>query len=322
LGERIDTPADIRRINTKVRENSFDLLQSHHTLSGIDIALWDLLGRARAEPAYRLLGYPRAYAKTAYASALFGDTPEATATKAMAIRTAGFRAAKFGWGVYGKAGVAADARHVEAARAGLGEDGILLIDAGTIFGDDVDAAAARLPALAAARVTWFEEPFNGGAYVAYRRLAAQAGAVALAAGEGCHDFYSAANLLDCAGLGFVQIDAGRIGGLSTAKQVADLAQAKGVRYVNHTFTSHLALAASLQPYAGIDGDQLCEYPFEAQPLARAIGTAQLAPDDNGAVHLAEAPGLGIEIDCTLLRPYLIDVEIQLGGRLLYRSPAL
>ncbi|HEX9843767.1 MAG TPA: mandelate racemase/muconate lactonizing enzyme family protein, partial [bacterium] len=64
LGQRIDDPADIARIGRLVREQSLDLLQTPHTLSGIDIALWDLLGRRLGEPVWRLLGYPRAHPKT------------------------------------------------------------------------------------------------------------------------------------------------------------------------------------------------------------------------------------------------------------------
>ena len=59
LGQRLDNVDDIRRINACVREHSFDLLQADHTLSGIDIALWDLLGKKLGEPVWRLLGYKR-----------------------------------------------------------------------------------------------------------------------------------------------------------------------------------------------------------------------------------------------------------------------
>src|SRR5215467_13343974 len=73
LGQRLDSVADIVRINALARANGFDLLQTDHTLSGIDIALWDLLGKRLGEPVYRLLGYKRAFPKTAYSSQLFGD---------------------------------------------------------------------------------------------------------------------------------------------------------------------------------------------------------------------------------------------------------
>ncbi|MBT5193908.1 MAG: mandelate racemase/muconate lactonizing enzyme family protein, partial [Rhodospirillaceae bacterium] len=75
LGQRLDDSADIARINREVRANSLDLLQTSHTLAGIDMALWDLLGRRRGEPVWRLLGHDSSTAKTPYASQLFGDDP-------------------------------------------------------------------------------------------------------------------------------------------------------------------------------------------------------------------------------------------------------
>src|SRR5690242_6069630 len=101
LGQRLEGPADIRRIVEDVRANSLDLLQADHTLSGIEVALWDLLGHRYEQPVYELLGDLRAEPKTPYASVLFGDTPQETLEKARRIREQGYRAAKFGWGPYG-----------------------------------------------------------------------------------------------------------------------------------------------------------------------------------------------------------------------------
>src|SRR5262252_4151492 len=73
LGQKLESPRDIVRINALVRASSFDLLQTDHTLSGIDIALWDILGKKLGQPVYRLLGYRKAFPKLAYASQLFGN---------------------------------------------------------------------------------------------------------------------------------------------------------------------------------------------------------------------------------------------------------
>ena len=107
---------------------------------------------------------------------------------------------------------------------------------------------------------------------AYHQIAAEAGPVKLAGGEGAHTFFMAQHMIDYAGIGYVQIDAGRIGGITIAKRVYDYAQARGVTFVNHTFTSHLALCASMQAFAGQppldpDGFVLCEYPTELKPMA-------------------------------------------------------
>merc|ERR1711964_352984 len=144
LGQRLDGTGDIVRIGNLVRENSLDLLQTGHTLSGIDIAMWDLLGHQLQAPVYQLLGYQYAYPKTPYASVLFGDTPEQTLEKGRQMRRRGYRAGKFGWGNFGHGTVQSDIEQVRAAREGLGEDGILLIDAGTIWIDDVQPAKLRI----------------------------------------------------------------------------------------------------------------------------------------------------------------------------------
>lgn len=134
MGERLDSPADIARIAKKVRAISFyGIIQSDLTFSGVEIALWDLLGQAKELPVYKLLGYEKSERKLPYASVLFGDTPEETRQKALAMRKVGFSAIKFGWGPYGRGSVKVDAAHVLAAREGVGSDAHLMIDAGTIF---------------------------------------------------------------------------------------------------------------------------------------------------------------------------------------------
>jgi L-alanine-DL-glutamate epimerase-like enolase superfamily enzyme len=322
LGAKIDDPGDIYRIGDAVRANSLDLLQADHTLSGIDMALWDLLGKRLSEPAWKLLGWPRRFAKIPYFSVLFGDAPEQTLAKAREARQHGFRAAKFGWGPFGQGSVAADEDQLAAAREGLGEDGILLIDAGTVWKDDLDAARKRLAALNRVRATWLEEPFVSGALTEYQQLSGESGPVGIAGGEGCHNYYMAKHMIDHAGLTYVQIDAGRIGGIGVAKQVADYALSRGVTYVNHTFTSHLALSASLQPYAGIENNEICEYPAQPKPLALAITREHLVPDRAGQIWIPDAPGLGISVHTEALAPYLLDTEIRVGGRTLYRTPSL
>jgi len=322
LGAPVESADDIRRIGDAVRANSLDLLQADHTLSGIDMALWDLLGRRLGEPVWKLLGWERSWPKTPYASVLFGDTPAQTLDKARAARARGFAAVKFGWGPFGRATAAADADQLAAAREGLGGDGILLVDAGTVWVADVERARAVLPALKRVRATWLEEPFVSGALDEYRTLAQDSAPVGLAGGEGSHDFFMAKHMIDHGGVRYVQIDAGRVGGISVARRVADYAHARGVTYVNHTFTSHLALSASLQPYAGLHAHQICEYPAEPKQLALDITSTHLRPDRNGQVRAPDAPGLGVEVDVAGLRPYLVDTEIRVKGRTIYRTPPL
>ena len=319
IGQKLDGVSGIRRIGDLVRAESLDLLQTDHTLSGIDMALWDLLGRREGMPVWRLLGYSQAFPKLPYASMLFGDTPEETFAKARGVR---FRAAKFGWGPIGRGTASDDAAQFRAAREGLGPDRVLLVDIGTVWGEDLERAALALPVLNECGAVWLEEPFVSGALGAYAALAARAGSVKLAAGEGSHNIYMARHLVDHAGIGYLQIDAGRIGGISVAKDAADYAAAHGVTYVNHTFTSHLALSASLAPYAGLERHEICEYPVEPKSLALAITADHLRPEADGLLRLPEGAGLGVRVDVAGLRPYLVDCEIRAGGRVLYQTPEL
>jgi L-alanine-DL-glutamate epimerase-like enolase superfamily enzyme len=322
LGQPIDDVADIHRIGDLVRDRSLDLLQADHTLSGIDMALWDLLGKRLSEPAYRLLGYQAAHPKMPYSSMLFGGTPGETYEKGRRARGNGFRAAKFGWGPIGSGSVEADVEQFRAAREGLGDDGILLVDVGTVWRDDVDAASKRVKALQDARATWLEEPFVSGALEAYKQLSLRTSPVKLAGGEGCHNFHMARQMIDYAGIGYVQIDAGRIGGISVAKRVADYAHTRGVTYVNHTFTSHLQLSASLQPFAGLPGDVLAEYPVEPKSLATDLTTNHIERDKDGFIHVPDAPGLGMTVNVARLKDYLVDAEIRVNGQVIYRTPDL
>jgi len=145
--------------------------------------------------------------------------------------------------------------------------------------------------------------------------------VRLAGGEGCHQFQQARAMVDHAGLGYVPIDAGRIGGITTAAAVADYAASRGDQFVNHTFTTHLALSASLQPYAGHRRDDLCEYPFQPSALSRDFTVERLLPDDHGQIRLPERPGLGLEPNWDALRKYLVEVEIKVARRTILVTPS-
>ena len=159
LGASLEQPSDITAMAAKVAHDSMDLLQAAHTWSGIEMALWDLLGKKREEPVWKLLGYRESAPKIPYASLLFADTPEETLARGRDAQKRGFGAMKFGWGPIGTTDIAADADQFRAAREGIGSDAHLMVDVGQIFGEDADAAAARLGSLEETGATWFEEPF-------------------------------------------------------------------------------------------------------------------------------------------------------------------
>ena len=318
LGQRIDGPEDIERIAAQIELDSMDLLQAPHTWSGVEIALWDLLGKTRSEPVWRLLGYRQSFHKLPYASQLFGDSPADTYRLATTAREQKFRAVKFGWGPIGRGTLQADLDHFQGAREGLGPGALLMVDVGQIFRSDVEAAAARLPMLSKIGAVWLEEPFHTSALEAYAALADRS-SIKLAGGEGAHNFYMAQHLIDYGRVGFIQIDTGRIGGIGVAKRVADYSVKKGAQIVNHTFTSHLALSASLQPYAGLSSHEICEYPFAPKALARELTSNHLQRDEDGYVSLPDSAGLGIEVNPEAIRRYLVPVEIKVKGKILFQS---
>jgi L-alanine-DL-glutamate epimerase-like enolase superfamily enzyme len=118
----------------------------------------------------------------------------------------------------------------------------------------------------------------------------------------------------------VQIDTGRVGGIGPSARIAADAGARGITYVNHTFTSHLALSASLQPFAGVRDAVICEFPAEPKQLAVDITRTHLTLDADGRLQVPDAPGLGLDVDLDALRPYLRTVGITIDGETLYSSP--
>src|SRR5262249_8573186 len=160
---------------------------------------------------------------------LFGDTPEATRERAAELRQRGYRAAKFGWGPMGQAGEAEDVALVRAAREGLGTGGSdgpeprLMGDSGVAWGEDAATAHARAAASAPSRLTGLQDPPSPDAVEASAALAARRPPVPIAAGEGSGTYRAAEDLALHGGVSFLQIDAGRIGGITPAHRVRQLA---------------------------------------------------------------------------------------------------
>ena len=319
-GESLESVDDIRRLHAKVLRNGLDLQQIHHAYSAADLALWDLLGKHLGQPVYRLLDGAEAHPKQPYASVLFGDTPEATREKAAELRRAGFTAAKFGWGPMGKLGRENDVALVRAAREGMGEDATVLVDAGVVWREDDATVFERAADFAPFRIGWLEEPFLGDAIEAYRRLRERRPAVPIAAGEGSGRYRDAEDLLQNGGVDFVQIDVGRIGGITPAHRVRKLAESRGVTYVNHTFKSHLSLAASIHVFAAVERFRLLEYCVGGSPLATDLVNEPLLRGADGLVRAPERPGLGVTVNLATVRKYVHSVKIELAAKTIFRQP--
>jgi len=323
LGETLDGVEDIHRLHAKVTRNGMDIQQIHHAYSAADIALWDVVGIHLAQPVYRLLDGPQAtaYPKTPYASVLFGDTPEATRRHAQELREAGYKAAKFGWGPLGRCGRENDIALVRAAREGLGEENLVLVDAGVVWGADDETAFQRAQDFAPFKIGWLEEPLHSEAIESYRRLTSRRPPVPIAAGEGSGRFHDAEDFLLNAGLDFIQIDVGRVGGITVAHRIRKLAEARGVTYVNHTFKSHLSVAASIHVFATVERFRLLEYPAAGAPLSRELVSDPLDRGPDGLVRAPERPGLGVTVSREAVRKYLHAVRIELAARTIFTQPA-
>jgi L-alanine-DL-glutamate epimerase-like enolase superfamily enzyme len=298
-----------------------DIQQIHHAYSGADIALWDVLGKKLGKPVYQLISGAKQFAKLPYASVLFGDSPEQTFSVARGLKERGFRAMKFGWGPLGSKDAAFDEALVKAAREGIGNEAELMVDAGVCWGNDVEKVLERAKTFSKYRLTWLEEPLHPDAIGRYGELAKRRPAVPIAAGENCGAVRAAEDYLENGGLNFIQIDAGRIGGITPSRIVCEQAQKRGVTYVNHTFKSRLSLAAALHVFADVEKFKYLEYPAAGSRLAFDL-VKGLDRDAKGMVSLPEKPGLGMEVNLDVVREFLVPVRIELSGQTIFQSEAL
>src|SRR5262249_6718167 len=143
-----------------------------HTISGIDIALWDLLGQAVQQPIGRLLGGRHRERVMPYASVLM-EAPEALAERLEGILSQGFRAFKIGWGRFGRQGHRMDEAIVKAAREAVGPESLLMVDAGAsdaFWPNGLKWAGRAAEMLSNYDVSWFEEPLPPDALNDYVQL--------------------------------------------------------------------------------------------------------------------------------------------------------
>ena len=327
IGETLEGPDDILRLSEKTLRNGLDIQQIQHAYSGAEIGLWDVVGQQLNTPIYRLLAEmsgtsSTAHPKLPYASVLFGDTPEATYRIAARLREQGYRAAKFGWGPMGKFGEANDIALVRAAREGMGTEAQIMIDAGVVWGSDHETAYQRAEAFSQFSPTWLEEPLAPDAVDAYGALTRRNPSVRIAAGEGSNTYRMAEDIIVHGGIEFVQIDAGRIGGILPSFQVRQLAEEHGIQYVNHTFKSHLSLAAALHVFATNRDFNLLEYPAAGSELSQRLVADPFEVESDGRVRIKELPGLGVHVDTEAIRPYLAPVRIEVGTDAVFEQESL
>jgi L-alanine-DL-glutamate epimerase-like enolase superfamily enzyme len=291
-----------------------------NALSGVDVALWDILGKVAGLPVSRLLG---AYQDRlpAYASAGFYQEgkgiPELQAEAATAARD-GFRAFKMKVGrarrlvpgplAHG-AGAdrfvveddAADVARVAAVREALGPGPELMIDANCAWTPEQALRFAR--AVEPYRIFWIEEPVDSGDVAASAALAA-ATPIPIAGYESEVGLEAFARYVATGAVDVVQPDVAWAGGISECRRIAALAQAHHLAFAPHCFSSAVLLAASLHLAASLPNCSLIEIDRNPNPLRDRLLREPLVVRD-GYVDVPAGPGLGIELDPDAIERYRV-----------------
>jgi D-galactarolactone cycloisomerase len=276
-------------------------------LSAIDMALWDLRGRALGQPIGRLLGGPLRTRVPAYASGPYlrpGRDPYRRYRQDVErIVVAGFRALKMKVGI----DPAADGRAATAVRKVAGPDVILLADANQVYTTQPAIEAGRQ--LEQEGFAWLEEPVAPDNVDAYASVAGALG-LAVVGGEALGGIRAFRVFFERHALDAVQPDVSIAGGVTEVIRIAALAAAWEVPVIPHVWGTAVNFHASLQLCAALPGYRShtqvpypwFEYDQSPNPLRDLWGAPAIGPD--GMVEVPQGPGLGIEIDPSALRPYV------------------
>lgn len=278
-----------------------------HAMSGIDIALWDIVGKALGKPIYQLLGGEFRSKVRAYGSTLMPYTPEEAAEEALKWKEQGFTAVKMGWGGF-ELPFRDNVKLVEAARRAIGDDMDLMLDVGFIPSPDcpIDSSSRLLLAkeLRQYNPYWIEEPVSPDDYDGYKKLAESID-TRIAGGENESTRYGFRQLIEYCKLDILQPDITRCGGLTEAKKIATMAQAHNITVVPHAWSSGIVIAASLQLIASIPNANLLEYCVWDTPIRKEMLVSDFTLKD-GYVSVPQGPGLGIELDDAAIEKYRCD----------------
>ncbi len=297
------------RVTEKLHQNTFWQGRGGaitHAISGIDLALWDILGKVAGQPVGRLLGGRYRDRVRPYASILM-DEPAPMAAYLQELRSLGFRAFKIGWGPFGRVDSATDERIVRAARETIGEDCLLMVDPGgsdAYWSGDYKWALRTANMLAGYDVTWFEEPLRPDAledFVALRSAAP----VPIAGGEVLTRRQAFTPFLRARAFDIVQPDVTKVGGLSEARRIGWLAEEMGTRLIPHGWNTAVGLAADLQLASALADTDLVEYKT-GSPYIDELPVEPWRLDEEGYLAIPDRPGLGVALDPEAVRRYAPD----------------
>ena len=296
LGENALEP---ERVSEKLHQNTFWMGRGGamtHAISGIDIALWDILGKATGQPVGRLLGGRYRERVKPYASLLM-DEPERMTAPLRAAKEQGFRAFKIGWGPFGRRDAATDEAIVRAARQAIGDDCLLMVDAGgsdAYWHQGYKWALRTAHMLDAYGVYWFEEALKPDALDDFVLLR-QAAPLPIAGGEVLTRRQSFQPWLDAGAFDIVQPDVTKVGGLSEERRIGWMAQERGVRFIPHGWNTALGLAADLHLASAFPDTEMVEYMTGSSYIDDIVATPWTL-DTDGMLPIPDGPGLGVALD--------------------------
>lgn len=277
-------------------------------LSGIDAALWDILGKACGQPVWRLLGgfaQPiKAYASSGYYRRDYGV--EDLAADVARARAEGYRGFKMKIGNIPQAihaGVipatptrvtlAEDLKRVAAAREALGGDLDLMCDATTSLDDRT--AMAYADAMEAYDIRWFEEPTQPENVAGCAALARRT-RIPIAGFETETGKFAFARLIDEGAIQVVQPDVIQVGGLTEARKIASYAQMRHLLFTSKNYSTGLSLAACLHLLYAIPNGDYFECDFDPNPWRTDLLRRPIFTLEEGMVWPSEEPGLGLDVD--------------------------
>ena len=303
LGENALEP---ERVSEKLHQNMFWLGRGGsitHAISGIDIALWDILGKATGQPVGRLLGGRYRDRVRPYASVLM-QAPALLADYLMQLKEQGFRAFKIGWGPFGRQSHALDEKIVKAAREAIGSDALLMVDAGgsdAFWNNGYKWALRTSQMLVDYDVAWFEEPLKPDALQDYILLRQKA-PVPISGGEVLTRRQSFQPWLQAGAFDIVQPDVTKVGGISEERRIAWMAQENGIRFIPHGWNTAVGLAADLQLASAFADTDLVEY-LTGSPYIDEIVVDDWRLDEEGMLPIPDKPGLGITLNTEAVEKY-------------------
>jgi L-alanine-DL-glutamate epimerase-like enolase superfamily enzyme len=274
-----------------------------HAISAVDMALWDIIGKATGRSLQSLLGGAFRDRIRVYASTLFTEDPGEMSAVGQKYAAQGFTAVKFGWGPMGRS-LDGDVRLVETARRAIGDEADLLIDAGCVF--QAREAIQRARAFEPYRPFWFEEALQGDDLEGFRRLS-RAARIRIASGEQLATVPAFEALITQGGVDVIQPDVARAGGITESRRIAQMAARHHRLCVFHAWKSGILLAATLRLAATLPVIPLVEYTVSESPLRRELVRSDVRLAEDGQALIPDTPGLGIELNEEVARKYRVDL---------------